>query len=233
MNAFLAEPHPLAGQMGTRWQPARPAVQPIMPQLKVDTGTPVPAYRPPQVVPRQVPAAVRPAPSPTTADRESGREPLGGFLSEIKVGALVHDQGPFSRNKESGVDTNLELLFASPKFLDVIWSLRPHIGANINSSGDTSQIYLGLRYEWGFWGGAFAGFSFGGAVHDGETDQNSGKDDKMELGCKVLFRGSIEAGYRFAGHHSLSLFLDHISNAKLCDTNEGLENVGIRYGYMF
>ena len=26
---------------------------------------------------------------------------------------------------------------------------------------------------------------------------------------------------------------DHISNAKLCSTNEGLETFGIRYGYRF
>ena len=29
------------------------------------------------------------------------------------------------------------------------------------------------------------------------------------------------------------MLLAHLSNAKFCDTNEGLENVGVRYGYRF
>lgn len=230
MNRMLSEPHPWANQMGTRWQPAAPP--------------PVAQSAPP---PRAIPASSRqgaPSSSPSSGTKtekapatmkSSKRKgnPLGGILSEVRIGALAHDQGPFSSNKESGVDTNLELLFVSPKFLDIIWSPRPHVGLNANSSGDTSQVYLGLSYEWEFWGGWFAGFSLGGAYHNGETDQNSGKLDKKELGCPVLFRESIEAGYRFAGVHSLSAYMDHISNAKICDTNEGLENVGLRYGYRF
>jgi len=32
---------------------------------------------------------------------------------------------------------------------------------------------------------------------------------------------------------SLSLYLDHISNANLCDNNEGLETAGVRLGFRF
>lgn len=153
------------------------------------------------------------------------------FLSEIRVGALYHDQGPFSSNKEGGVDANLELLFASPDFFDILWSPRPHMGLSYNSSGDTSQAYLGLTWEWDFLEDFFAGFSLGGMVHDGfKTTQRL---DRKELGCRILFRESITFGYRFSKHHSLMAFLDHSSNAKLCSRNEGLENVGIRYGYRF
>ena len=49
----------------------------------------------------------------------------------------------------------------------------------------------------------------------------------------MLFRGSIDLGYRFNRRHGVSAFLDHISTAKLCDENEGLEAVGVRYGYKF
>ena len=158
---------------------------------------------------------------------------MGGILSEIRIGALVHDKGPFSRREEVSNDFNIEFLFASPKFLEIIWSPRPHIGANINTEGDTSQVYLGLGYEFEFWRSWFAGFSLGGAVHDGKTDQGTGGGDSKELGCRILFRESIEFGYRFRGRHSLSAMLDHISNLKFCDTNESLENFGIRYGYRF
>ena len=77
----------------------------------------------------------------------------------------------------------------------------------------------------------FFGVSFGGSVHNGETKTD--RSDKKELGCRLLFRESLEFGYRFGGRHAITAFLDHISNANLCDKNEGLETVGLRYGYRF
>ena len=154
-----------------------------------------------------------------------------GFFSEIRIGALAHDQGIFSSNKENGYDANLELLFVSPDILDLIWSPRPHIGVTYNAYGDTSQAYLGLTWEWDFWEDYFAGFSLGASVHNGKKTSIS--LDKKELGCRVLFRESLTAGYRLTKNHSIMAFVDHISNGKLCSRNEGLETVGIRYGYRF
>ncbi len=77
----------------------------------------------------------------------------------------------------------------------------------------------------------FAGFSWGGAYHDGHLDDD--KEGKKQLGCHLLFRESITGGYRFWDRHSVMLHFDHISNAKLCSTNEGLESLGVRYGYKF
>ena len=161
----------------------------------------------------------------------SGGAGLWGVISEIRLGALVHDEGPFTRNEEDGYDGNLEVLFVSPDFLDIVWGPRPHLGVTVNSSGDTSQAYMGLSWEWSFWDNWFAGFSLGGAVHDGKLETL--RTDRKELGCRVLFRESVELGYRFGGGHGISGFLDHISNASICDHNEGLENFGIRYGYLF
>ena len=151
--------------------------------------------------------------------------------AEIRLGGFIHDEGPFSRNEEDGFDINLEILFPSPDLLEFIWSPRPHIGITVNASGDTSQAYFGLSWEWELWGNWFAGFSLGGSVHDGKLTTN--RIDRKELGCRLLFRESVEFGYRFAGRHGLSLFLDHISNGNICDANEGLENFGVRYGYLF
>jgi hypothetical protein len=198
VNMFLNEPHPLANQMGTRWQPVQPA------------------------------ATVTQQPAAAGADGRAGR-----ILSEIRIGALVHDKGAFSRREEVSNDVNLELLFVSPEFLEIIGSPRPHLGVSVNTGGDTNQVYMGLGYEFEFLGSWFAGFSLGGAVHDGTKDYGTGAGDSKELGCRVLFRGSTEFGYRFRGHHSLSVMLDHISNIKFCDKNEGLESIGIRYGYRF
>jgi lipid A 3-O-deacylase len=230
--------------------PAPGDAQAITPNLTLDdpgtagTGPPAPpvaqAQPSPPPGPPPSPASPRAAQRQPVADRSTARvgaRPAPartkgeGWLSEIRVGALAHDEGPFSRKKESGVDANVELLFNSPDFLKIIWSPRPHVGGNINSSGDTSQGYIGLSWEWEFWRFMFGGFSLGGAVHTGET--TNAPLDRKELGCRVLFRESVELGVRFAERHSVSAFLDHISNAKLCSTNEGLENVGVRYGYRF
>ena len=153
------------------------------------------------------------------------------LVSEIRIGALWHDQGPFSHRKERGYDGNLELLFSSPEFLRKVWTPRPHIGASINSAGDTNQIYLGLTWEKRFYQSYFANFSLGAGYHDGYkvTDLL----DRKSLGCKFLFRESLDVGFRFQNNHSIMAHLDHISNAKLCSTNEGLESVGFRYGYSF
>ena len=165
------------------------------------------------------------------AKNESGDS--GGFLSEIKIGALAHDRGRVSNNKEDGVTAHVELRFVSPDVLKFIGAPFPHIGVNINTPGDTNSVWLGMVWEKQFGKGLFAGFSLGGAYHDGDNDQNSAPLDRKELGCNPLFRLAVNVGWRFDKNHSIDLLLDHLSNAKLCDTNEGLENVGVRYGYRF
>jgi len=176
------------------------------------------------------PATAAPLLAATPPPRTGGSRFMG-VISEIRLGALVHDEGPFSRKKEDGVDGNLEILFVSPKFMDIVWAPRPHLGGNINSGNDTSQVYAGLSWEWSFWGSWFAGFSLGGAVHDGKL--KTLETDRKEFGCRLLFRESIDVGYRFGGRHGISGFLDHISDAKICDRSRALENYGIRYGYRF
>ena len=209
MDRFLNEPHPFAVPPAAR---PVPAPRPALPAVSAPAA------------PRPAPRARQPAPMAPEARGD-------GIVSEVRLGGLAHDQGPFSSNKEDGLDINAEVLFVSPDFLDAIGAPRPHAGLTLNSSGDTSQAYLGLSWEWDFWDGAFAGFSLGGAVHNGET--STAPLDRKELGCPVLFRESIDIGYRVDENYSLMVHLAHISNAKLCDTNEGLENIGIRYGYRF
>lgn len=233
MDRMLSEPHPLAHQYGTRWRPATavPAPRPFAAPVEAPVGTGGGITRgATRGATRAVP--VRQPQSRTTTQATPAKK-QNGFVSEIKLGLLAHDQGPFSSNKEEGVDTNVEIRFVSPDILKAIWSPRPHIGFNANSSGGISSVFIGLTYEWGFWKNMFAGFSLGGAVHNGETERGTAELDEKELGCRVLFRGSIEVGYRINKHHSLSGFLDHISNADLCETNESVENAGIRYGYRF
>ena len=216
MDRLLRQPHPFT----------RAAPPPAPP-----AALPAPVAAPMASPPRRAAQIKAPTDAPALKRRPADEGGIADIVSEVRLGFLIHDEGPASHRKEDGYDGNVEVLFTSPEFLDLIWAPRPHFGASINSQGDTSQAYLGLTWEWEFLKGAFFDFSFGGAYHTGEktTDDR----DKKELGCSVLFRGSIDLGYRFTDHHGVSLFLDHISNFKLCSENEGLENVGLRYGYTF
>ena len=225
MSILLNEPHPFARSGSGLGEPSGGAV--IRPVSGVPQASPkrktVSSERAVPIKGAAVSMSDKPARKPGTG--------LGGILSEARIGILVHDEGPFSRNKESGFDSNIEFLFTSPDFLKRIWSPRPHIGGIINSAGNTSQGYLGATWEWDFWQDFYFDFSLGGVLHTGEKETTD--PEKKSLGCSILFRESLDLGYRISGPHSIMFHFDHISNAKLCSTNEGLETFGIRYGYHF
>ena len=161
-----------------------------------------------------------------------------GIIDELKVGVLDHVATIGGHHKEPGADINGEVLFTSPSFLDLIWSPRPHLGTDINTDGKTSQFYFGLTWRLLHFtqifndndGVYFLG-SLGGAVHDGHLT-GGGTQDK-QLGSRILFRESIDLGYEFYKRQSISVFLDHISDAGLTKQNEGITNIGVRYGYGF
>ena len=133
-------------------------------------------------------------------------------------------------SRENGVDANLELIFGpSVDF----WggSLRPALGASINTEADTSKVYVDARFEVDTDIGLFFALGVGGAVHDGELNNND--KTRKALGSRVLFHFPIEIGYRFDEHHGVSVFFDHMSNAWLADYNPGMDTLGMRYGYRF
>ena len=160
------------------------------------------------------------------------------IVDEVKGGVLAHDVGFLGHHLEKGADVNLEMLFTSPDLLEIIGSPRPHIGADINTAGKTSDGYFGLT--WGIMliqglfnpgDGVFANGSLGGAVHDGYID--SGPPNRKLLGSRVLFRESAELGYQIMPRINVSALLDHISNANLGRHNMGITSAGIRFGYGF
>src|SRR5438477_10314219 len=125
------------------------------------------------------------------------------IVDEVKAGILAHDVGFLGHHLEKGPDVNLEMLFTPPDLLAVIGSPRPHVGADINTSGKTSDGYFGLT--WGIMllqnlfqpgDGLFANGSLGGAVHDGDplTGAQQPPGRKL-LGSRILFRESAELGY--------------------------------------
>ena len=163
------------------------------------------------------------------------------FVDEVKVGVLAHDVGFLGHHVESGADVNLEMLFTPPEILGFLGSPRPHIGADINTDGKTSDGYFGLTWGitliqnlFGAGDGVFANGSLGGAVHDASplTGATQPPGRKL-LGSRILFRESAELGYQMTPQVSVSAILDHISNANLAKRNAGITNAGARFGFKF
>lgn len=160
------------------------------------------------------------------------------LVDELKIGGLAHDVGVFGHHVEGGADVNVEVLFTSPDLFRYIGSPRPHIGADINTAGNTSDGYFGLTWGimliqnlFGAGDGIFANGSFGGAVHNGYL--NSAPPDRKKLGSRILFRESLELGYQVNPVVSVSAILDHISNADLAQHNAGITSAGARIGFRF
>ena len=157
----------------------------------------------------------------------------GPLVHELRFGALAHDvDGLWSGSRrEEGVDLNFEMVFAQPSAKLPVGVLRPNLGVSANPSGDTSKLYGGVLWQIDFDSGVFFDLGLGVAAHNGETD--SIKPGHKRLGSRLQFRIPIELGYTPDGHNRFSIMFDHISNANLADPNEGLDTLGLRYGYTF
>ena len=160
------------------------------------------------------------------------------LIDEVKIGGLAHDVTFLGRHVESGVDVNIEMLFTPPDVFRFIGSPRPHIGADINTDGNTSQGYFGLTWGimliqslFGAGDGIFVNGSLGGAVHDGHL--NSAPPGRKKLGSRILFRESAELGYQINPGLNVSAIVDHISNANLAKSNAGITSAGARLGIKF
>lgn len=171
----------------------------------------------------------------------------GGWLSELRFGAMAHDPG-FLGGKERGADLNAELLFTTPvpqSWVEGIsprirWLLqpRPHMGFLLNTSGDTSAGYVGLTFTTAlaydvFRPGDAIRFDLfgGGSVNDGL--RFSRVPDRKALGSNTLFRVGGEIGYQITPRYSVALYLDHMSNGGLAHRNQGYNTLGLRFGVGF
>jgi hypothetical protein len=167
---------------------------------------------------------------------------ITGLFSEIRGGAIWHDPGA----KEDSFAVNGELLFASPvparltAGLDPLyrWVLEPrvHVGFTANTGGNTSKGYFGLTWTVMLArdvlrpGDAIRfDYFFGGSINDGL--HNRRLPDRKDLGGNLLFHVGAELGYQINPTWSVSLFIDHDSNADTAKRNQGLNSLGLRVGY--
>lgn len=155
------------------------------------------------------------------------------LIREVRGGVLWHDTpdlwSGFQLEKNS-VDLNAELVFA-PGLPFLFGMIRPVVGGSVSTGGQTSHAYIDARWEIEGPAGLFLGLGVGAAVHDGQTLPD--RIDRKALGSRALFHIPFEVGVRFAHHSSLSVYFEHTSNANTQRHNEGMDRIGVRYGYRF
>lgn len=187
-------------------------------------------------------------PGPALAQKAGARlhagEEIAGPFSELRAGAIWQD--PDAR--ENSFAINGEILFVSPVPARLTagldpryrWLLepRPHLGFSANTDGKTSKGYFGLTWTAMLardvvreGDGVRFDLLFGGSVNNGLHDRNL--PDRKDLGGNLLFHVGAEFGYQIDRSWSVSLFLDHDSNAGLARRNQGLNSIGLRLGYAF
>lgn len=151
---------------------------------------------------------------------------------ELRGGVLAHDVPLLwsGFQLEKGVDINVEALFGQG-WQAMGGTLRPALGASISTSGYTSKAYLDLRWEVDITSRLFLGFGIGAAVHDGKRDPFW--TDRKALGSPVLFHIPFEVGFRLDERQSVTVFFEHMSNGNFANSNEALDNLGVRYGVTF
>jgi hypothetical protein len=156
-----------------------------------------------------------------------------GILYGIRIGLLAHDVGGlWSHSRaEGGADVNAEIVFNQPRLKFWQGLILPNIGVSINSQHDTRKVYGGLLWEFVFDNGFFVNSGGGLAVHNGHLESDD--SNKKQLGSRVLFRVPIEFGFTTQEGHRISILFDHMSNAYLASPNEGMDTIGVRYGFQF
>lgn len=158
--------------------------------------------------------------------------PADDILYAFKIGVLAHDVPDLWSGfsvEDRWTDINVEAQF-KPSLMVFGGALRPVVGASINTNGDTSHAYVDARWQIDF-ERFFVGLGLGAAIHDGETGPPAA--NAKWLGSRVLFHIPFEAGIHLDAHNDLSVYFEHTSNANTFDYNEGLDRLGIRYGYRF
>lgn len=150
---------------------------------------------------------------------------------QFRVGAATHGIA----SAETGtIDANIEWLMPAFDFGSTGgFTLHPQIGADLNTQGRTSAGYAGFAGVLTLPGGIFVEADLGGSVNNGYTSSPPAGSNRSELGCTALFREAFVIGVPLSDRLSVMAMAEHMSNANLCQPNNGITNVGVKLGYSF
>ena len=156
-----------------------------------------------------------------------------GPVRELRVGLAAHDVGGLwsGESKEKGPNICAEVIFNRSLFHLLSATAYPNVGASLNTRSDTSKVYGGFLLQWEPASALFFSTGLGLSLHNGRRDTDSA--NRKSLGSRVLFRIPIEIGYAVNRRHRIIFAFDHVSNAYLASPNEGMDTLGLVYGYRF
>ncbi len=168
-------------------------------------------------------------------------------IDSVRLGVMKHNicvSDCKNADKESGVNINGELRFASPDWLGWAWSPHPYVMASVNTDGNTSYGGVGLEWDWQFAQGWRLEPGFGYVVHDGAVSNPFGSgnqqaadyaEDHVLLGSKDLFRTSLALTYEITPTWAIQGIYEHLSHGQILGSgrNQGLDEIGVRAVWRF
>jgi lipid A 3-O-deacylase len=162
---------------------------------------------------------------------------------EFRFGVTAHD---LADHVEDGPNVTLDLLFASPDFLDVIGSPRPYVYGSFNTNSLTNFGAAGVAWDFAVAENLNFEFRTGLSYNDGveDIDPNSPPGDPTRIrlattrslmGNEILFHNAIGLDYDLNERWSIGAYYEHISHGQILASgrNQALDNAGIRLGYRF
>ena len=169
-----------------------------------------------------------------TSNALAGEQALsGGPISEMKIGALYHDvPGLWSgfQIENPAIDVNAEIDFR-PFWSSEASGVRPAVGGTFNTQGQTGHGYVDLRWQINPSPVWYLTFGIGAAYQNGQT--NLVDFSRKALGAQILFHPSVELGLNLDPHNNVSVYFEHMSNGNIASYNEGMDDIGVRYGHRF
>lgn len=169
------------------------------------------------------------------------------LLEEVRAGVTDHNVcvlGCDNADKEDGPNLTGELVFASPRFLEIIGSPRPYVTGSLNIGGDTNFGGAGILWNWDFADGWSFEPGLGYVIHDGDLSfpfpQGDPRNDvvsesRLFFGSRDLFRTSLALNREFTDKWGVQVMFEHLSHGQILGRgrNQGLDNIGVRVIYRF
>lgn len=167
---------------------------------------------------------------------------LAGPVDSVRLGVMDHNikvTDGKNADKESGVNVNGEVRFASPDFLRMIGAPHPFAMASLNTDGNTSFIAAGLSWDFEVLPGWHIEPGFGYALHDGAINNPFPSNtpeavifssDTVLLGSRDLFRSSLAVTADITQDWAVQLLYEHLSHGQILGSgrNQGLDEIGLR-----
>ncbi|MGE7369394.1 acyloxyacyl hydrolase [Neorhizobium sp. NPDC001467] len=158
------------------------------------------------------------------------------IFDEVRFGALVASDKTTNNDERGAFVTGM--VFFDPwnhdeaQGFEKLVRPRVHVGADVATAGEASQIYAGFSWTANVTDFLFLEAGFGGSLNNGDLDYDGTRGPK--LGCHTLFHEYAAVGVNLDPKWRIVGQIEHSSHANLCgEPNNGLTRAGVMVGYKF